>query len=61
MVEAWKKYIDKHPYKKELEEIIRDIRDNTLSDYQLIPLGGSENHFRIRKGKIRIVFVKKVT
>jgi len=30
MVEAWKKYIDKHPNKKELQEIIADIAANNL-------------------------------
>jgi len=59
MVEAWKKYIDKHPFKKELEKIISDIAANNLAQYQITPLAGLSGYFRIRKGKIRIVFIKK--
>ncbi len=59
MVEAWKKYIDKHPLKNELKEIISDIAADNLSDYTLKKMQWYKDHFRIRKGNIRIVFIKR--
>lgn len=58
MVQSWEKYIQKHPLKKELYEIIRDIAIDNIDHYDIKRLGWFENYFRIRKGKIRIVFVR---
>lgn len=60
MTKSWEKYIDKNPFKLELQKIIKDIENNKLSDYQIIPLIGYNNYFRIRKWKIRIVFIKNI-
>jgi len=49
MTKSWEKYIDKNPFKLELQKIIKDIENNKLSDYQIIPLIGYNNYFRIRK------------
>lgn len=58
MVAKWEKFIQKHPFKKELENIIKDIRDDKLNNYYIKPLKWYDNYFRIRKWKIRIVFQK---
>ncbi|MBW7954699.1 hypothetical protein H3C61_02715 [Candidatus Gracilibacteria bacterium] len=59
MTKSWEKYISKNAYKSELKSIIEDILKNNLSSYIVVKLKGYENYFRIRRGKIRIVFIKK--
>ena len=59
MVKNWEKYINKSPFKKELNEIIKDISDNNLDEYYIKKLIWYDSLFRIRVGKIRIVFEKK--
>ena len=60
MVKSWEKYINKSPLKKELNEIIKDISNNNLSEYYIKKLIWYDNLFRIRVGKIRIVFEKRI-
>ncbi len=59
MTKSWEKYINKNIYKKELKSIIEDILKNNLSSYIVVKLKWYENYFRIRKWKIRVVFIKK--
>ena len=59
MVKSWEKYINKSPLKKELNEIIKDISDNNLWEYYIKKLVWYDSLFRIRVGKIRIVFEKR--
>ena len=61
MVAKWEKFINKHPLRKDLEDIITDIRDNNLDSYYIKPVKGYDQYFRIRKGKIRIIFQKSET
>ncbi len=58
MVVKWKKFLEKSPYKKELQKIISDISEDSLENYYIKPLKGYDNYFRIRKWKIRVVFEK---
>lgn len=58
MVKSWEKYISKNKLKWELQKIIEDISNNNLSDYSIKKLKWYDNYFRIRKWKIRIVFIK---
>jgi hypothetical protein len=41
-----------------LEKIIRDISNDNLSWYFIVKLKWHENYYRIRKWKIRVVFIK---
>lgn len=41
-----------------LSKILADIRTLTLKNYDIKPLKGYKGVFRLRKGKIRAVFVK---
>lgn len=59
MTKSWEKYIEKNPFKKELFNIIKDISENNLSKYQITKISWKDNYFRIRKWKIRIIFIKK--
>ena len=59
MTKSWEKYINKNTYKNELKSIIEDILINNLSSYIVVKLKWYNNHYRIRKWKIRIVFIKK--
>ncbi len=59
MTKAWEKYINKNNFKDDLEKIIEDISKNELSSYIVVKLKWYDNYFRIRKWKIRIVFIKK--
>lgn len=59
MTKSWEKYISKNAYKSELKSIIEDILKNNLSSYIVVKLKWYENYFRIRRWKIRIVFIKK--
>lgn len=59
MVKSWKKYINKSPYKIELDKIIIDIADNDLGKYYIKQLSWYDDLYRIRKWNIRIVFKKE--
>lgn len=59
MTKSWEKYISKNNFKDDLEKIIEDISNNNLSSYPVVKLKWYDNYFRIRKWKIRIVFIKK--
>lgn len=59
MTKSWEKYISKNKFKNDLKKIIEDISRNNLSSYIVIKLKWYDNYFRIRKWKIRIVFIKK--
>ncbi|MDD2565658.1 MAG: hypothetical protein PHZ26_02135 [Candidatus Gracilibacteria bacterium] len=61
MTKTWEKFINKNSFKSELKKIISDIEINNLQDYQIAKLSGYENYYRIRKGKIRIIFIKNVS
>lgn len=57
----WKereKYINKSRYKKELLKVVEDILDDNISVYDAIKMQWYKDCFRIRKGKMRIVFKK---
>ena len=43
----------------EIKNIIKDIINNDLDNYDIKKLSWYKNVFRIRKGKIRIVFKKE--
>ncbi len=58
MTKKWQKYIDKNPLKKEILKIIKDIAKDNLASYKIKKLKGYEDYYRIRKGKIRVVFRK---
>lgn len=60
MVKSWEKYINKSPYKLELDKIILDIANNNLDKYYLKQLSWYIDLFRIRKWNIRIVFKKEI-
>ena len=61
MTKSWEKFIKKNYFKSELEKIISDIEGDILEDYQITKLSWFENYYRIRKWKIRIIFIKKVS
>jgi len=58
MVKSWEKYINKSPYKVDLDKIIVDIANNDLEKYYIKQLNWYDDLFRIRKWNIRIVFKK---
>ncbi|MCH2188735.1 type II toxin-antitoxin system RelE/ParE family toxin [Candidatus Gracilibacteria bacterium] len=59
MGRKWEKFLSRHTDKKEiLKEIIQDIQKNNLNNYSIIPLKGYTDIYRIRKGKVRIIFEK---
>ena len=45
--------------KKIIKKILLKIKENSLSGFDLKKLKNSENIFRIRKGKLRIIFKKQ--
>ncbi len=57
MTKNWEKYIKKNPYKNEIKSIIENIVDNNFSWYDFSKLKWYKNYYRIRKWKIRIVFI----
>lgn len=59
MAPSWEKYIEKHPMKLVLKKIIADIAMDHLEGYDIKPLQSSSNKWRIRKGKIRIIFSRE--
>ena len=59
MVKSWEKYINKSPYKLELDKIILDIANNNLDNYYIKSLNSYDDLYRIRKWNIRIVFKKE--
>lgn len=44
--------------KELIKKILLDVKNKNLSNYDLKKLKGNDNIFRIRKGKIRIIFKK---
>lgn len=44
--------------KKSIKKILLDIKSEKFSGYDFKKLKGNDNIFRIRKGKIRIIFRK---
>lgn len=59
MTKSWEKFINKNIYKNDLKSIIEDILKNNLSSYFVVKLKWYEDYYRIRKWKIRVVFIKK--
>ena len=59
MTKSWEKYISKNKFRNELKKIVEDISNDDLSWYVLVKLKWYKNHYRIRKGKIRIVFIRQ--
>lgn len=41
-----------------LTQILQDIREGQWQSYDIKPLKGHKGIFRLRKGKVRIIFVK---
>ena len=58
MVEQFIKFIEKSPYKAILLKIVQDIMENNLEKYDINPIEGTMNLYRIRKGSIRFIFRK---
>ena len=58
MVEQFIKFIEKSPYKAILLKIVQDIMENNLEKYDIKPIEGTTNLYRIRKGSIRFIFRK---
>jgi len=58
MTKSWEKYINKNTHKNELKSIIEDILNNNLSSYLVVKIKWYNNYYRIRKWKIRVVFIK---
>ena len=44
-----------------LQKAILDILSNKIAEYDVKPLKGYKSFYRLRKGQIRIIFVKKDT
>ncbi len=44
---------------KRLKEILNKIKEGKIDDYQVKKLKTHDNIFRIRKGRMRIIFLKK--
>ena len=58
MVEQFIKFIERSPYKAILLKIVQDIMENNLEKYDIKPIEGTTNLYRIRKGSIRFIFRK---
>ena len=56
MVEKFIKFIEKSPIKDVLLEIVNDIYEDNLKDYQITPIQWNKSVYRIRKWTVRIVF-----
>ncbi|MDD2870755.1 MAG: type II toxin-antitoxin system RelE/ParE family toxin [Candidatus Gracilibacteria bacterium] len=61
MVKKWQKQLEKFSHIGGLTDIIKDLVLNNLSEYDVIKLSGYRDLYRIRKGKIRIIFRKNST
>jgi hypothetical protein len=59
MTKSWEKFINKNIYKNDLKSIIEDILKNNLSSYFVVKLKWYDDYYRIRKWKIRVVFIKR--
>ncbi|MCX6825058.1 MAG: hypothetical protein NTY80_02425 [candidate division SR1 bacterium] len=61
MTKKWQKKIDamQPRLRQELLILVQDIIALRLSEYDSIPLQGASGVFRVRKGKVRIIFSKK--
>jgi len=53
------KFYKKSPYRVELKKIIKDIVTWNITTYDVKKLYGFPNYFRLRRGKVRIVFEKQ--
>lgn len=58
MTKSWEKFIEKNIYKDDILSIVEDILYNNISSYHVVKLKWYENYYRIRKWKIRVVFIK---
>lgn len=58
MVQKFLKFIETSPYKERLLSILEDIYHDRLEEYDIKPLKGLKNHYRIRVGSVRIIFEK---
>lgn len=58
MVKSWEKKLDRldRPTSQRLHDAVRDIILDKLSEYDVRKMTGFNNRYRIRIGKIRIVF-----
>lgn len=56
-----KKYLRTLPKKiaKLLEKEIEDILSGNLERKNILPLSGKDGYYRVRKGKFRIIFLRK--
>jgi len=52
------KFIRKSPYREKLEHMIEDLANDTLDNYDLKKMSGSDNLWRIRIWSIRCIFEK---
>ncbi len=57
ITKSLKKFSSKE--KNELKIILSKIKQNKLDGFQIKKLKGHDNIFRVRKGKIRIIFSKR--
>ncbi|MDD5377087.1 MAG: hypothetical protein PHH16_03140 [Candidatus Gracilibacteria bacterium] len=60
MVKKWKKQIEKinSSGKIDIGKIVEDLIDGKTSTYDISPLEGKKNIFRLKTSKYRIVFEK---
>jgi len=58
MVDKIKKALDKFNNKKkeQIKKVLHDLKARNLSNYDIKKLKGRKDIFRIRKGKIRIIY-----
>ena len=58
MVKKWVKQIKKLPNEFDINSIILDIQNNNLAFYDIKKMSWYKYLYRLKKGKIRIVFEK---
>jgi mRNA-degrading endonuclease RelE of RelBE toxin-antitoxin system len=58
MTKKFLKFIEKSPYKDRFLDIIEDIYRDRLDQYDIKPLVGRQNQYRLRVGSVRFIFEK---
>lgn len=58
MTEKFIKFIEKSPIKEILLDILKDIYENNLGNYDIKPMQWYKDTYRIRKWTIRFIFKK---
>ena len=61
MVKEYLKRANKSPYKNKILQFMADLDANNIKGYDLKPLIGRENFYRVRIGTIRIIIEKRDT